>query len=206
MTQQQYIIQRKANILELGEKLGNISEACRKLGVSRQHFYDIKSAVEENGIDGLLEQSRKAPRIGNRVSSDVEEKILEYALTWPTHGQVRVSNELLKHQGVSISPGGVRGVWLRHEIQTKALRLKRLEKWSAEHGKVLTESQVQALENAKEEKQRTVKSRRFTRVFCWAKTPIMWAISRELARFTNRPQSTLIRMWDLQNSILIKRH
>ncbi len=35
MPQQQYIISRKVNILELGQVLGNISEACRKLGVSR---------------------------------------------------------------------------------------------------------------------------------------------------------------------------
>jgi len=153
MTQQQYIIQRKANILELGEKLGNISEACRKLGVSRQHFYDIKSAVEENGIEGLLEQSRRPPRIGNRVSSEIEQKILDYSLQWPTHGQVRVSNELLRNHAMTISPGGVRSVWMRHDLKTKGLRLKRLEKWSAGHGEVLTESQVQALENAKEEKQ-----------------------------------------------------
>ena len=153
MTQQQYIIDRKLNILELGEKLGNISEACRKLGVSRQHFYDIKSAVQENGIEGLLEQSRRAPRTGNRVNLDVETKILDFALQWPTYGQVRVSNELLKHHAISISPGGVRSVWMRHQMQTKGLRLKRLERWSAEHGKVLTESQVQALENAKEEKE-----------------------------------------------------
>ncbi len=36
MTQQQYIIRRKLNIFELAEQLGNISEACRKPGVSRQ--------------------------------------------------------------------------------------------------------------------------------------------------------------------------
>ena len=54
---------------------------------------------------------------------------------------------------MTISPGGVRSVWMRHDLKTKGLRLKRLEKWSAEHGEVLTESQVQALENAKEEKQ-----------------------------------------------------
>ena len=42
MTQRQYIINRKLNILELGKTLGNISEACRRLGVSRQHYYDIK--------------------------------------------------------------------------------------------------------------------------------------------------------------------
>jgi transposase len=62
MTQEQYIISRKVNILELGQKLGNISEACRKLGVSRQHFYDIKATIREEGIDGLIEKSRQKPR------------------------------------------------------------------------------------------------------------------------------------------------
>ena len=47
MTQNQYVIRRKLNILELGETLGNMSEACGKLGVSRHHHYDIKSAIEE---------------------------------------------------------------------------------------------------------------------------------------------------------------
>ena len=59
MTQDQYVIRRKLNILELGETLGNISEACRRLNISRQHHYDIKSAVAEEGIEGLLEKSRK---------------------------------------------------------------------------------------------------------------------------------------------------
>jgi len=63
MTQDQYLIRRKLNILKLGETLGNISEACRKLGVSRQHHYDVKSAIEEEGLEGLLEKSRKAPRL-----------------------------------------------------------------------------------------------------------------------------------------------
>ena len=35
MTQDQYVIRRKLNILELGETLGNISEACRRLNISR---------------------------------------------------------------------------------------------------------------------------------------------------------------------------
>ncbi len=55
MTQQQYIIGRKMNIVELANKLENISEACRNLGVSRQHYYDIKKAIAEDGLEGLLE-------------------------------------------------------------------------------------------------------------------------------------------------------
>ena len=62
MTQQQYIINRKMNILELGETLGNISLACRRLGVSRQHYYDIKKAIDQEGLEGLLEKSRSVPR------------------------------------------------------------------------------------------------------------------------------------------------
>lgn len=152
MTQQQYIIQRKLNILELGETLGNISEACRRLGVSRQHYYDIKEAIAEEGLEGLLEKSRQKPRIGNRVAPEVELRLLEYCLQFPTHGQVRVANEL-KKEGIMISAGGVRSIWMRHNLQVKSLRLKRLEKWAAENENILTESQVQALEAAKEEKQ-----------------------------------------------------
>jgi transposase InsO family protein len=152
MTQAQYIINRKLNIVELGESLGNISEACRRLGVSRQHYYDIKQAIEEEGLEGLLEKSRKMPRIGNRVAPGIERKVLDYSLQFPTHGQTRVANELNK-AGLQISAGGVRSIWLRHDLAVKALRLKRLEKWAAENTGILTESQVQALEAAKEEKE-----------------------------------------------------
>lgn len=152
MTQQQYVINRKLNIVELSEKLGNISEACRRLKVSRQHYYDIKTAIEEDGIEGLIEKSRSKERAGNRVAPEIEKKILDYCLEYPTHGQVRVANEL-RAEGFMVSSGGVRGVWLRHELTTKALRLKRLEKHAAQTSGVLTESQVKALEEAKEEKQ-----------------------------------------------------
>jgi hypothetical protein len=49
--------------------------------------------------------------------------------------------------------GGVRSIWLRHNQQIASLRLKRLEKWSAENEGILTESQVQTLEQAKKEKE-----------------------------------------------------
>ncbi len=152
MTPNQYIIQRKLSILELGSTLGNISDACRKMGASRQHYYDIKTTLEEEGLEGLVEKTRRAPRMSNRVDQAIEDRLLEYSLEFPTHGQVRVSNEL-KQKGIIVSPGGIRGVWLRHGLEKKGQRLKRLEKWAAENSNVLTESQVQALESAKEEKQ-----------------------------------------------------
>lgn len=86
------------------------------------------------------------------MAPEIEQKVLGYSLEFPTQGQKRVSNEF-KKQGIQISDGGVRSIWLRHNLQIGSLRLKRLEKWSAENGGILTESQVQALEQAKEEKE-----------------------------------------------------
>ena len=100
----------------------------------------------------MVEKARNKPRYANRVAEDVEMKILEYCLKYPTQGQVRVANELAK-QNILVSPGGVRGVWLRHGLERRGQRLKRLEKWAAETGGILTESQVQALEQAKEERE-----------------------------------------------------
>lgn len=152
MTQGQYIINRKLNIIELGTTLGNISEACRRLGVSRQHYYDIKKTIEVEGLQGLLEKSRRVPRVGNRVAPEIEDRVLQYSLEMPMHGQVRTSNEL-KKKGIVISAGGIRSIWLRHQLQVRALRLKRLERWAAETENILTESQVQALEEAKQERE-----------------------------------------------------
>lgn len=152
MTQQQYLIKRKLSLIELSQTLGSVSEACRKLNVSRQHFYDVKKALAEEGIQGLIEKARTKARTANRVSDETEAAILDYSLQFPTHGQVRAANELGK-KGVAISPGGVRSVWLRHGLETKGQRLARLEKWSAANGGVLTESQVQALETVKQEKE-----------------------------------------------------
>jgi transposase InsO family protein len=72
--------------------------------------------------------------------------VLTFALDYPAHGQVRVSNELRK-MGIFVSPSGVRSIWLRHTLQSRKLRLKALEKKVAEEGIVLTEAQVVALEH-----------------------------------------------------------
>ncbi len=51
---------RKVRVLALAEELGNISEACRIVGVSRRSYYEWKRIADAHGIDALT--SKRAPR------------------------------------------------------------------------------------------------------------------------------------------------
>jgi transposase InsO family protein len=144
------IIKHKVGLLNLAEELGNVSKACQIMGVSRDTFYRYKDAVENDGIESLIDKDRRKANLKNRVDERTEEAVTQYAVDFPAHGQVRVSNELRK-LGVFISPSGVRSVWLRHNLACFKDRLKALEKKVAEQGIILTEAQVQALERKKQD-------------------------------------------------------
>jgi transposase InsO family protein len=102
---------------------------------------------------GKRDCSRKKPNPKNRVDESVETAVVSMATEYPAYGQVRVSNEL-KKRGVFVSPGGVRSIWLRHNLETFQKRLQALEKQlEANQSMVLTEAQVAALEKSKQEKE-----------------------------------------------------
>ena len=148
---QEKIIKNKLGLLNLAQELGSVSRACKVFGYSRDSFYRFKKLYEEQGEEGLQELSRKKPNYKNRIAGEIERAVIDYAVDNPAYGQLRVSNEL-KKKGVFVSPGGVRSIWLRHSLHTMKLRLKALEEKSAQENLILTESQVQALEKAKQEK------------------------------------------------------
>jgi transposase InsO family protein len=106
-----------------------------------------EAGAEEPGGDQPQEAVLK-----NRVEAAIEQAVVGLAIEQPAWGQVRMSNEL-KARGMLISPGGVRSVWQRHDVETMTKRLKALEARSAQEHFILTEAQIAALERQQQKKE-----------------------------------------------------
>ena len=160
MTTKDKIARRKLGLLELAKEMHNVSRACRTLGYSRQQFYEIRRNFQTFGLEGLIDKQpgAKGPH-PNRVAKEIEDRILREALEHPTHGALRVSQNL-QLEGIFVSSGGVRGVWQRHDLASRHDRLLRLEKEIRQTPFELSPGQIEALERFSPEfRERHIESR-----------------------------------------------
>lgn len=104
----------RLHALQRAQELGNVPAACRELGISRDAFYRVKRAYEEEGIDGLQEKTQRKPNLANRVPPEIEEAVLALSMEHPTYGLQRISDKLRR-----------RDVWNQHGRRPRHLAAPR---------------------------------------------------------------------------------
>ncbi|WP_101757309.1 ISNCY family transposase [Oceanicoccus sp. KOV_DT_Chl] len=120
-------IQKKLEVLALVEKLGNVSEASRLSGVSRDTIYRHLKLVKQGGAEALKRQETPNLRHKNCVDKVIEDAVVQFSVEHPHLGQQKVALKLTIALGVDISPNGVRGIWLRQNMNTTALRVEKAQ-------------------------------------------------------------------------------
>lgn len=123
MTAERKVIRAKTGLLELGKPLGNVSQACKIMGCSRDSFCRFQELCDKGGEVALAEMAKREPVLENRVEPAIEPAVAELAVEQPAMGQVRIADELRK-RGMTASPAGVRCVWQRHDLAQIAPRFR----------------------------------------------------------------------------------
>jgi transposase InsO family protein len=125
VTEHDVLVGFRLRLFTLAEELGNVSAACRAMGVDRSTYYRLKRRVDRWGLEALQVRERRRPRMPNQISPHLEEKIVAFSLGHPGYGPRRISAELAREKwgGLRISEHGVWRVLVRVGLNTRAKRL-----------------------------------------------------------------------------------
>ena len=130
MKAEQKLAQGRLSVLELAEALGNVSEACRRRGISRTQFYEYKRRFQTHGMEGLKDLPPIHKSHPMSTPKEVQEKILALSLDHPAWGCNRLSDHL-KLEGVSVSAPTVQNILNREGLGSRYKRWLRLEEETA---------------------------------------------------------------------------
>jgi transposase InsO family protein len=150
MTASKKLAHKRLTLLQLAEKLGNVSKACRMHKVSRSQFYEYKRSFQEHGLEGLVDKPPIPLTHPNQLPKKTKARIIELSLEHPAFGQQRIADQMAL-EGLSICATSVRNVWKKEDLETKYKRLLRLEEKAMAKGFKLTEKQIRLLEKANPE-------------------------------------------------------
>lgn len=124
MTEDDVLFGFRLRLFTLADELGNVSEACREMGVDRSTYYAWKPKLERYGLDGLRVRERRRPRMPNQIGPHLEHRIVAFSLGHPGFGPRRVSAELARPKwgGIEVSENGVWRVLKRFNLNTRNKR------------------------------------------------------------------------------------
>ena len=125
MTEHDVLVGFRLRLFTLAEELGNVSAACRAMGVHRSTYYRLKRKVDRWGLEALNVRERRRPRMPNEIGPHLEQRIVAFALAHPGLGPRRISAELAREKwgGIRISEHGVWRVLCRLGLNTRSKRL-----------------------------------------------------------------------------------
>ena len=149
MTLEDRIRAFRVHAMEQARQSGNVSRTCRELGISRTLFYRWQRLYAAYGPDGLHPKRRRAGR--GRPSSlplHLERRVLALALSWPSSGPQRLSDDLAA-EGVQLSPSTIHRILKRAGLSRRAQRFGIIEAHSAEKAGLLTERTRRKLDEAR---------------------------------------------------------
>ena len=142
MTLEDSIHSQRLHVLRDAIRLANVSEACRRHGMSRTLFYRLRQRLEQYGPDGVHPKRRRArPGRPPTVPVQTERRVIALAVAWPTCGPQWYSDQLAR-EGVTIAPVTVWRLLRREGLGTRRARLAVLERASAAHAGLLTERTI----------------------------------------------------------------
>lgn len=145
MNTREQLIKARLGVLALAQELDNIRLACKRAGISKSQYYEIKAAYQKYGAEGLAPRPRRRPRMPNQTPPELEQRILQMTEQFPTYSYLRISQQL-RLIGVGVSPSAVRAVWQRNGLVLRIDRLLWVEKKAADGGPVLTERHIRLLQ------------------------------------------------------------
>jgi len=123
MVYKEQLIRAKLGILALVAEFGDVTKACKLLGISRSQFYAMKRAYETSGKEGLMPKIRRKPEMPNRTPAPLEDQILSKTLEYRTVSYSSLAAKM-KSEGISVTPSTVRYVWHRHGLSTRRDRIR----------------------------------------------------------------------------------
>ena len=87
MTEHDVLVGFRLRLFTLAEELGNVSAACRAMGVDRSTYYRLKRKVDRWGLEALKVRERRRPRMPNEIGPHLEQRIVAFALGHPGSGR-----------------------------------------------------------------------------------------------------------------------